>query len=116
MSEPSETTSPLALVSLLTGVMGLGLSLVGCMFSPILFVASVLCLIAIVMGAVEIQKVNAGQSAHANKMFAMMGVGTGLGGCGVSLLYFVVVFVFVVLYFVFVALILGLSALGAGGP
>lgn len=117
MSDPNtQSTSPLALVSLVTGIVGLVMSFVGCMFSPILFVACVLCLMALTLGFVEFQNVNAGKSAPGNKAYAVAGMASGAGGCAVGILYGLFVMVIFVLYFAFVAFVLLASAAGAGGP
>jgi hypothetical protein len=119
---PQSATSPIALTALLLGVIGRSFSFLGCAFFPILLVSSVLCLIAIVLGFMENQKVARGESSSSNRALALTGAGTGMAGCAVSLFYslvmvgFVVIyFGFIVFYFVMMIFLVGISA-AAGGP
>ena len=101
---PPGTTSPLAIVSMITGGLGLLFMFVGCcMGGPALQCpASLLCIAGIATGYMELQNVNSGASPESTRGLAMAGLGTGGAGCGIGALVAFLLAVFMVLYFVFV--------------
>ena len=110
--------SPIALVALIMGVLGLCFSALGCFLWPFMLVGAALSLVGMVLGYVEYRKIESGQSAASNRTYAVTGIGTGAGGCALGCLYGIVVgllfaayVAFILLYFV---LMVGLIAAGGG--
>ncbi len=101
---------PMAIVALVTGVLGILMSLFGCLFSPFLLVGGLLSLVAIVLGFVELRSISAGASSEDGRPMALVGVGLGGGGCLMGGCTVTATVGFIVVYFAFLCM-----ALAAGG-
>lgn len=111
LTEPNEQVpSPLALIAAILGGLGLGFTFIGCAFSPLLCMGTVLSLAGVVLGLVELSRARSGASAEGNRPIAMAGAGMGGGGCALAGCYSVLIGTFFVLYFAMIFFAIALEA------
>jgi len=115
MNETPPATGPASPTSIVTtalGGVGLVFSLMGCLFMPFGMLGAALCIVAIVLGIVEMGKVRRGESPEASRTLAILGEGLGGGGCLVSGCWSLLMLAFVGLYLFLIVGATGASALG----
>ncbi|MBT3221425.1 MAG: hypothetical protein HN348_20265 [Proteobacteria bacterium] len=102
--------SPMAIISLICGIIALMFSFLVCCFWPAGMLGGILGIVGLILGYLEIQKINTGKSSPENK--GMATAGAGLSGCGCLTLIGMglAMVLFIVLYIVFVV---GISMFGA---
>lgn len=97
-----QSPSPLALIAIISGGLGMLFTLMGCMFGPFMCLGTVFCLVGLILGFIEAQNVKSGSSAPANSGLAIAGAGLGGGGCALQALFGLCFAGFMALYVVLI--------------
>ena len=103
--------SPMAIISLICGIIALIFSFTVCCFWPAGMLGGVAGIVGLIIGYLEIQNINTGKSSPDNK--GMASAGAGLSGCGCLVLVgmMLALVLFFVLYILFIVFLGVLGAL-----